>query len=79
MITAIQVAVFVLAFLSKKKFVNLLLAIAYLLVPDEIPMIDEILMFAATARMFYLDAKGNAAADAREQIPAGEDGNDVGT
>ena len=79
MVTAIQVAIFIAAFLSKKKYVNLLLAIAAFLVPDEIPMIDEILMFAATARMFYLDAKGNAAPESQEQIPAGEDGNDVGT
>ena len=78
MITAIQVAVFVLAFLSKKKFVNLLLAIAYLLVPDEIPMIDEILMLAATMRGFYLDSKEKASREQQEQIAAGNHDDDVG-
>ena len=78
MITAIQIAIFLAAFLSKKRYVTLILAIASFLVPDEIPMIDEILMLAATVRAIYLDSKGSGSRERLEEIPAGKDDNDVG-
>ena len=78
MITAIQVAIFLAAFFSKKKYMTLILAIASLVVPDEIPMIDEILMLAATMRGFYLDSKEKSSRDQQEQIAAGEDDHDMG-
>ena len=79
MITAIQIALFIAAFCSKKKYVNLILAIASFVIPDEIPMIDEILMLAATVRLFYQDYKGINSQDQQGQITAGKGGNDVGT
>ena len=78
MITAIQIAIFLVAFFSKKKYVTLILALASLVVPDEIPMIDEILMLAATMRGFYLDSKEKSSREQQEQIAAGEDDHDVG-
>ena len=76
MVFAIQAAIFLAAFFSKKKYLTLILAIAALVLPDEIPMLDEILMLATTARAFYLDSKG---ASRRGEIPPGESENDVGT
>jgi hypothetical protein len=78
MITAIQIAIFLVAFFSKKKYVTLILALASLVVPDEIPMIDEILMLAATMRGFYLDSKEKASREQQEQIAAGNHDDDVG-
>ena len=78
MITAIQVAIFLAAFFSKKKYMTLILAIASLFVPDEIPMIDEILMLAATMRGFYLDSKEKSSREQQEQIAAGNRDDDVG-
>ena len=78
MITAIQIAIFLLAFFTKKKYVTLLLAIAALVVPDEIPMIDEILMLAATMRGFYLDSREKSSREQQERIAAGEDDHDMG-
>ena len=78
MITAIQIAIFLVAFFSKKKYVTLILALASLVVPDEIPMIDEILMLAATIRGFYLDSKEKASREQQEQIAAGNHDDDVG-
>ena len=79
MITVIQIGIFLAAFFAKKKYVNLILAVAYLFIPDEIPMIDEILMLAATLRSFYMDYKGINSQDQQGQITAGKGGNDVGT
>ena len=53
MVAAIQIAIFLVAFFAKQKYVTLILAIAALFLPDEIPAVDEILMLAATARAFY--------------------------
>ena len=53
MVAAIQIAVFLAAFLAKQKYVTLILAIAALFLPDELPAVDEILMLAAAARAFY--------------------------
>ena len=53
MVAAIQIAIFLVAFFAKQKYVTLVLAIAALFLPDEIPAVDEILMLAATARAFY--------------------------
>ena len=78
MITAIQVAIFLAAFFTKKKYLTLILAIASLVVPDEIPMIDEILMLAATMRGFYLDSKEKSSQEQQEQLAAGEDDHDMG-
>ena len=78
MITAIQVAIFLAAFFTKKKYMTLILAIAALLVPDEIPMVDEILMLAATMRGFYLDSREKASREQQEQITAGNRDDDVG-
>ncbi len=58
MITAIQIAIFLAAFFAKQKYITLILAIAALFLPDEIPAVDEILMIAAAARTFYVK-KGN--------------------
>ena len=78
MITAIQIAIFLAAFFSKKKYVTLILAIASRVVPDEIPMIDEILMVAASVRAIYLDSKGKRNREHPEQIASGRDEHDVG-
>ena len=78
MITAIQIAIFLAAFFSKNKYVPLLLAIASLVVPDEIPMIDEILMLAASVRAVYLDSKRNGSDEHPEQIASGTDDHDLG-
>ena len=75
MILLIQAALFLAAFFSKKKYIALILAVAALMVPDEVPMVDEILMLAATARAFYQDAKERTH---REEIPAGKADEDVG-
>ena len=53
MVAAIQIAIFLVAFFAKQKYVTLVLAIAALFLPDEIPAVDEILMLAAAARAFY--------------------------
>ena len=53
MVAAIQIAIFLVAFFAKQKYVTLALAIAALFLPDEIPAVDEILMLAAAARTFY--------------------------
>ena len=53
MVAAIQIAIFLVAFFAKQKYVTLILAIAALFLPDEIPAVDEILMLAAAARTFY--------------------------
>ena len=53
MVAAIQIAIFLVAFFAKQKYVTLVLAIAALFLPDEIPAVDEILMLAAAARTFY--------------------------
>ena len=53
MIAAIQIAIFVAALFAKQKYITLILAIAALFVPDEIPAVDEILMIAAAVRAFY--------------------------
>ena len=53
MVAAIQIAIFLVAFFAKQKYVTLILAIAALFLPDEIPAVDEILMIAAAARTFY--------------------------
>ena len=53
MVAAIQIAIFLVAFFAKQKYVTLILAIAALFLPDEIPAVDEILMLAAAARAFY--------------------------
>lgn len=79
MTTVIQIIVFICAFRSKKKYVNLILAIASLVLPDAIPMIDEILILAETVRLFYLDYKRINSQDQQGQIAAGKGGNDVGT
>lgn len=50
MITLIQIAVFIAAFLQNKKLLMLISAVASFFIPDEIPLIDEILMLAATTR-----------------------------
>ena len=76
MVFAIQAAVFLAALFAKNKYVTLILAIAALAVPDEIPMIDEILMLATAARAFYLDSREKSHP---EEIPAPKDENDVGT
>ena len=78
MITALQIAIFLAAFFSKKKYVTLILAIASLVVPDEIPMIDEILMVAASVRAIYLDSKAKGDRGQPEQITSGGDEHDVG-
>ena len=78
MITAIQIAIFLLAFFTKKKYVTLLLAIAALVVPDEIPMIDEILMLAASMRGIYLDSKEKNSDKDPEQIASGRDDRGMG-
>ena len=74
MILLIQVALFLAAFFSNKKYISLVLAIAAFLIPDEVPMVDEILMVAATARTFYQDAKERGR---REEIPEGKAEEDV--
>ena len=53
MVAAIQIAIFLAAFFAKQKYITLILAIAALFLPDEIPAVDEILMIAAAARTFY--------------------------
>ena len=53
MVAAIQIVIFLVAFFAKQKYVTLILAIAALFLPDEIPAVDEILMIAAAARAFY--------------------------
>ena len=63
MIAAIQIAIFLAAFFAKQKYVTLVLAIAALFVPDEIPAVDEILMVAAAARTFYGKKKDKAGQD----------------
>ena len=75
MILLIQAALFLAAFFSNQKYIALILAVAALMVPDEVPMVDEILMVAATARTFYQDAKERGR---REEIPAGKADEDVG-
>jgi hypothetical protein len=42
-------------------------------VPDEIPMIDEILMLAASMRGIYLDSKEKNSGKDPEQIASGRD------
>ena len=54
MIAAIQIAIFLAAFFARQKYITLILAIAALFIPDEIPAVDEILMVAAAARTFYV-------------------------
>ena len=54
MVAAIQIAIFLAAFFAKQKYITLILAIAALFLPDEIPAVDEILMLAAAARAFYV-------------------------
>ena len=53
MVAAIQIVIFLVAFFAKQKYITLILAIAALFLPDEIPAVDEILMLAAAARTFY--------------------------
>ena len=76
MVFAIQTAVFLAALFAKNKYVTLILSIAALAVPDEIPMIDEILMLATAARAFYQDYREKSKP---EEIPAAESENDEGT
>ena len=54
MVALIQIAIFLAAFFAKQKYVTLILAIAALFLPDEIPAVDEILMVAAAIRAFYV-------------------------
>ena len=75
MILLIQAALFLAAFFAKKKYITLILALAAFVIPDEVPMVDEILMVAATARTFYQDARERSR---REEIPEGKSGEDVG-
>lgn len=54
MVALIQIAIFLAAFFAKQKYVILILAIAAVFIPDEIPAVDEILMAAAAIRAFYV-------------------------
>ena len=67
MIAAIQIAIFVAALFAKQKYITLILAVAALFVPDEIPAVDEILMIAAAARAFYVKKEKNKAQDLIEE------------
>ena len=78
MVFAIQAAVFLAALFAKNKYVTLILAIAALAVPDEIPMIDEILMLAASMRGIYLDSKEKNSGKDTEQIASGRDDHGMG-
>ena len=63
MVAAIQIAIFLAAFFAKQKYIALILAVAALVIPDEIPAVDEILMLAAAARAFYVKKKHKAGQD----------------
>ena len=63
MVAAIQIAIFLAAFFAKQKYITLILAVAALFLPDEIPAVDEILMIAAAARTFYVKKKHNEGQD----------------
>ena len=63
MVAAIQIAIFLAAFFAKQKYITLILAVAALFLPDEIPAVDEILMIAAAVRTFYGKKKHNEGQD----------------
>lgn len=50
MVFFVQLVIFLAALFTGKKFTSLVIAVASLFVPDEIPMVDEILMLAAVFR-----------------------------
>ena len=76
MIFAIQAVIFLFALRAKQKYITLILAIASLIIPDEIPMVDEIVMLAINVRNFYLDYNNRTH---RKGIQEGKSEDDVGT